>query len=241
MHDKCMIAEIGNTILTAAASVVVLFLLTKLLGNKQISQLSMFDYIIGISIGSIAAEMATDLEAPHVSAVAMAVYAILSYCNSLASRKSLSYRKFSAGRTILLMDGGVIYRGNLNRAKFDLSEFLTLCRISGYFDVSEIQTAILEQNGTVSFLPKETQRPVQPADLGVYPKQRRILTNVILDGHVQYRNLRSTGHDVAWLEKELGQLGYEDAKAVFLATVDQDGKLTAYKMAKENRVWDPFE
>ena len=66
--------------LTSAASVVTLFLLTKLMGNKQLSQLSMFDYIIGISIGSIAAEFATELENPERTLIAMIIYAVIAFC-----------------------------------------------------------------------------------------------------------------------------------------------------------------
>lgn len=112
-------------------SVIFLFILTKLMGNKEMSQLSMFDYIIGITIGSIAAEMATALENDFMQPlVAMAVYAIVAIIISILSYKSLKFRRISSGDCLILLDNGEIYRDNLKKAKLDLNEFLMQCRIN---------------------------------------------------------------------------------------------------------------
>ncbi len=235
------LSEILSTALTALVSLAVLFLLTKLLGNKQISQLSMFDYIIGISIGSIAAEMATELENPVLPLVAMAVYGIMAYLISWLTRKSVGMQKLLTGKTILLMDNGVLFRDNLRRARFDLSDFLTLCRVQGYFDLGQIQTAILEQNGTVSILPKSVSRPVTPEDFSLFPKAARIMPNVVMDGHALHDNLKRAGYDENWLVSRLQKLGYSSYRQVYLATCDAEGNLTAYPMEPDGRPWDPFE
>lgn len=153
--------ELLTIVIVSVVSVVALFVLTKLMGNKQISQMSMFDYVIGISIGSIAAEMATELEQPAYPLLAMVVYALIAFGISVWSSKSLSFRKLTTGKPILLLDNGVIYRDNMKKARLDLSDFLTLCRAAGYFDLADIRTAIFEHNGTVSFLPMAEKRPVQ--------------------------------------------------------------------------------
>ena len=134
---------------TSLVSLAALFLLTKLMGNKQVSQMNLFDYIIGITIGSIAAEMATELDTPENSLLAMVVYAVVAVCISLLTNKSLAARRIMTGKPLVLMDGGIIYRENLKKAKMDLGEFLMYCRIGGYFDLSQIQTALLEHNGDV--------------------------------------------------------------------------------------------
>ena len=85
---------------------ITLFLLTKLMGNKQVSQLSMFDYIIGISIGSIAAEFATELENPEHSLTAMLVYGGSAYLVSIVTGKSTRLRKLIIGRPLILFDKG---------------------------------------------------------------------------------------------------------------------------------------
>lgn len=115
-------------------SVIFLFILTKLMGNKEMSQLSMFDYIIGITIGSISAEMATALESDFMQPlVAMAVYAVVSIIISVLSYKSLKFRRISSGDCLILLDNGEIYRDNLKKAKLDLNEFLMQCRINRIF------------------------------------------------------------------------------------------------------------
>ena len=124
------------------------------------SQLSMFDYIIGITIGSIAAEMATALETEFWQPLlAMGIYALVAVIFSILSTKSLKSRRLISGTTLVLFDNGILYRKNFKTAKLDLDEFLMICRINGYFNLNDIQTALLETNGKISFLPKAEKRP----------------------------------------------------------------------------------
>ena len=147
----------GQITLTALGSLAALFLLTKLSGNKQVSQMNLFDYVMGITIGSIAAEMASELESPLRPLWAMVVYGLTAWGIALLTNRSIRVRRFITGKPLILMDSGVIYRKNLRRARMDLNEFLMYCRVSGYFDLNQIQTAILEHNGTVTFLPASMQ------------------------------------------------------------------------------------
>ena len=169
---------------TAVVSYLVLFLLTKLVGNKQISQMTMFDYISGISVGSIAAEMATEPESPMRPLTGMVVYGLLAWGVALWTNKSLAARRAFTGKPLILYDGGTLYREHLKRAKLDLSEFLTLCRAGGWFDLSQLETVVFEHNGNLSFLPREAYRAAQPTDLSLSPKQSVLMTPVIMDGEV---------------------------------------------------------
>ena len=151
--------QIWMTSLTTLLSIAVLFLLAKLMGNKQVSQMTMFDYVVGITIGSSAAELATELENPAKPLIAMLLYGVADVLISLLTSKSLKARAVITGKPLVLLENGVIDRENLKKARLDLSEFLTYCRIGGWFDLSQLQTAVLEHNGVVSFLPKEAYRP----------------------------------------------------------------------------------
>lgn len=222
-------------------SLALIFLLYKLMGNKQISQLSMFDYVIGITIGSIAAEMATDLENPLRSVVAMVVYGLTAFLISILTCRSLRLRKMLTGKPILLLDNGVIYKKNMLRARLDVSDFLTLARVQGYFDINDIQTAILEENGAVSFLPKAEARPVAPRDLMNFPRQETIQTNVILDGVVLAHTLHAIGLSEDWLKQELKSLGYTNPRQVYLAFCSEESKLSVFPMNEEKRVFSPFD
>ncbi|MGN0655206.1 MAG: DUF421 domain-containing protein [Ruminiclostridium sp.] len=227
---------------TSVASVVTLFILTKLMGNKQISQMSMFDYIIGISIGSIAAEFATELENPERTLLAMVIYAVIALAVSVVTGKSPSLRKIINGKPIILFDKGKLYRKNFKKARLDLSDFLTHCRNQGYFDLSQIRTAIFEFNGSVSILPAEANRPLEPSDMNIQPKQQEILVNVILDGNINGENLKHTGNNRTWLEKELHLQGYHSEKEIFLGAVNTaDNTLLLYPIEVKNKTVDPFE
>lgn len=126
--------DIFKIIVLSVVSEIVLFILTKLMGNKEMSQLSMFDYIIGITIGSIAAEMSTALESDYMQPlVAMIVYAIVAIIISILCNKSLKARRFIYGNSLILLNNGKLYRKNFKTAKLDLNEFLVQCRSNRLF------------------------------------------------------------------------------------------------------------
>ena len=234
--------DIIKVILTSVASVVTLFLLSKLMGNKQISQLSMFDYIIGISIGSIAAEFATELENPERTLIALIIYALSAYLVSVITAKSVKLRKIIIGRPLILFDNGKFCRKNFKKARLDLSDFLTHCRNQGYFDLSQMQTAVFEYNGSVSILPAEQYRPLEPSDMNMNPIQQKILVNVILDGNINEENLKMTGNNKIWLERELHNQGFHNEKEIFLGSVNTvDNTLMLYVSDTKNKTCDPFE
>ena len=146
-----------------------LFFMTKLLGKKQVSELSLFDYVVGISIGNFASEMAINLEAKFFNAMlAIVVFGILAYIISILTLKSLKLRKFFIGSsTILLEHGNLIYK-NMKKSMIDVNDILSQAREMGYFDISEVEFAILEANGKISFLPKGEYKNVNIKDIGKY-------------------------------------------------------------------------
>ena len=209
--------DIIKLLLTSLLSVAALFIITKIMGHKQVAQLDFFDYVSGITIGSIGAELATELEKPHNPLIALAVYGIASLALNFLAHKFPRTRKYINGTPTILMNEDKLYRKNLKKAKLDLSEFLLLCREAGYFDLSEIQTAIFEHNGKLSVLPVSDKRPATPGDLKLCPPPSHIGTEVIMDGRILGENLRRMGRDEVWLKKRLAEQKYHDTKEVFLA------------------------
>lgn len=215
--------------LTTVGSFAVLFLSAKLIGHKQIAQLDFFDYITGITIGSIAAEMATELEEPWKPMIAMVIYGGITLTLSLISSRFPRSRKYLNGTPTILLDHGKLYYENLKKARLDLSEFLVLCRQQGYFDLTTIQTAIFEYNGKLTILPVTTQRPVTPQDLDLNPDQELIFTELIMDGRILEDNLHRMGLDRTWLDKQLKQRHISSAKEVFLAVCDRNLKFVLFE------------
>lgn len=215
--------------LTAFGSFAVLFLIAKFIGHKQIAQLDFFDYITGITIGSIAAEMATELEEPWKPLTAMLLYGGVTVLLSVISNHFPKLRKYLNGTPTILLDHGKLYRENLKKAKLDLSEFMVLCRQQGYFDLTNIQTAIFEYNGKLTILPVSSQRPATPNDMHLAPEQELLFTELIMDGRILEDNLKRMGLDLTWLNKQLEQRHIASAEEVFLAVCDRNLKFVLYE------------
>ena len=215
--------------ITALCSFGALFLIAKFIGHKQIAQLDFFDYITGITIGSIAAEMATELEEPWKPLTAMVIYGGVSWLLGVLSNKFPRIRKYLNGSPTILMDQGKLYRENFKKAKLDLSEFMVMCRQQGYFDLTSIQTAVYEYTGKLTILPVADERPVTPKDMNLAPEQELLFTELIMDGRILEGNLKRMGLDKQWLDKQLKQNHIHSPKEVFLAVCDRNLKFVVYK------------
>lgn len=243
-----MVMDLTKVFFASIGSIIVLFLLTKMLGYKQISELSMFDYVNSISIGSIAAEMATEIDGDFMKPLlAMVVYAVAALIITVLSNHSLKFRRFVEGDSIILFQNGKIYKKNLSKARIDVSEFLAQCRIQGYFDLSDISLAIMESNGKISIMPSTAAKPVsiedlKPDELMTDKKQpARACINVIMDGVVLQENLKQSGNNDIWLKNELGKQGISNPERVFLATVDDNNKLNVYVKTDDKPENDLFQ
>ena len=221
--------EVLQVVLASSFSAVVLFLIAKVIGHKQVAQLEFFDYITGITIGSIAAELATTLDKPWWKpTISMLVFGSITVALSIVTRRFARTRKFINGTPTIIMNDGKLYRENMKKAKLELSEFLLLCRQEGYFNLGDIQTAVFEYNGKLSILPKSTKRPLNPEDMELSPKPEHIGTEIIMDGRVMDVNLKRKGLDDDWLQKELKKKGYKSAKEIFLGICYDENQLTLF-------------
>lgn len=227
--------------LTAPLSIITLFFLSKMIGNKQISNMNIFDYINGITIGSIAAEMATcELDDLLDITIALVVYSAVVIVLTVISQKSVKLRRFFTGKTIVLYDKGKLYKKNLKTAKIDFNEFLSMLRNQGYFSLTDIETVLFEQSGDISVLPKEDKRPVNPDDLKLVVHQQRPEITVVLDGKILYRNLQATGNNEQWLAIRLEEQN-KKLNDIFAAVCDADNNLKIIECSGYNPTNDVFE
>ncbi len=227
--------------ITAPFSIITLFFLSKMIGNKQISNMNIFDYINGITIGSIAAEMAIcrfeDL--PDI-AIALFVYAGVVVALTVISQKSIRLRRFFTGKTIVLYDRGKLYKKNLSTAKIDFNEMLAMLRNKGYFSLEDIETVLFEQSGNISVLPKEKKRPVNPDDLKLVVHQQRPEIMVVLNGKILRQNLAATGNNEQWLKLRLEEQN-KKLGDIFAAVCDGNNTLKIIECNVENPINDLFE
>lgn len=214
----------------AILSLVTLFLITKMLGKKQVSQLSLFDYVIGISIGNFAAEMTINLETNELNGIlAVVLFGIFAYVISYLSMKSIVLRRFFMGTPTIIIENGKILENNMKKIKLDVNELLEELRASGYFNIGEVEYAVMEVSGDISILPKSEYKPLTPHDMNIETDKSFMECIAIIDGKVMKNNLKEIGKNVYWLKKELKKNNYTDISKILLCTVNNKLKIKVYE------------
>lgn len=229
-------------VFTSVVSFIVLFLLCRLIGNRQLSDLSMFDYVNSITIGSIAAEGATGLDGDFLYCmIAIITFGILVFGISLLCSKSLKINRAVSGKSIPLISMDKIFFKNLKRARIDLPELLTQLRCMGYFDIKEVAYAYMETNGSISVLPRESARPATAKDVKVQNEQTRPSITLVSDGTFLYENIKAANTTKERILKEALANGCKNEGEILLATYDSSGNINIYKKTSETAQNDRFE
>ncbi len=216
-------------ILRTLLSITVLLLLARLDGAKQVGQLSFYDYIVGITAGSIAATLCIDREINiWFCLIAIVMFMLSSFILSLVTSKSMFLRRALTGSPIFLIAKGELLYDGLKKAHFDVNDLLRELRSQGYFDVNEVNYAVLESNGSLSVMPKAAERPASAQEAGLSLPEDEIAVNVIIDGKIMKGNLDASDFDSDWLMNELSNQNISSVKEVALATLDSKGTLNCF-------------
>lgn len=206
--------------------VVVLFLITKWLGKKQLSELSFFEYVTGISIGSIGAEVAMGLERDIMNGIiGIIIFAAIPFLAGLLSMKSKTFRDFIEGRATVFIKDGKIMEENLKKEKYTTDELLELLRKRDVFKVADVEFALLEPTGDLSVMLKKENQPLTPKDVNLTVGSVKEPQTVIMDGEIFDEPLTTIGRSRSWLKTELEKQGVT-IENVFLGQVDSYGQLT---------------
>jgi uncharacterized membrane protein YcaP (DUF421 family) len=203
-----------------------LLIFAKILGKEQISQLTFFDYILGITIGSIASEATIDLSSrawPHF--VGLLSWSLLAYLMQCVTLKWRYLAKVIEGEPVIVIMSGKIMENVLRKMKFRVSDVLELLRNQGIFDLNEVDYAILEPNGSLSVLKKPEYLPLTPKDMNIEVKPSGISTELVYDGKLIEENLKQMNKDKKWLMNKLKKHGIKDVSEVFLVTLNDAGSL----------------
>lgn len=217
--------EIWYLLLVASSSVLALFVIAKLLGKRQISQLEFVDYIIGISIGSIAAEMATDIgdKPMWYYLVAIGIYFLFDIIINFLGRKTPFLKHFLKGKPLMLIYNGEINFKNLKHSKLSVNDMVAMAREQGYFDLSDIKYAVFENSGHLSIMPVAKKQPPVAEDLKII-KESKLPCYLITDGRISYSALNEINKDENWLFKKLKVKDKKALKKIILAIYDDKTK-----------------
>ena len=209
---------------------IILFFITKMMGKKQISELNFFDYIVGITIGSIAADISLDIEKNMIAGIAaLFIYGFISYIISFVSIKSILARRFFIGVPTVLVEKGKIIESGLKKSKIDVNDLLMEARENGYFNLDKIDYALMEVNGNISFLPKEKEKPVTKKDMKIKCSNEGLTVNAIIDSKYMVNNMKAINKDKEWLDHELKVNGYDNYDNILLAMINNNYKVTIYE------------
>lgn len=230
-----------QVVLRSLFFLVVLFLITKWLGKKQISQLSFFEYVTGITIGNIGAELATRVEGNIVHGVlSILVFAFAPFIAGLISMKSKIFRDLVEGKATVFIKDGKIMEDNLKKEKYTTDELLWLLRSKDVFDISTVEFALLEANGDFSVMLKKENQPLTPKDLNMTVASVKEPQMVIMDGKILDEPLSTIGLNRNWLKTELEKLGIL-LENVFLGQANSNGELSVDLYDDKLKVPSPQE
>ncbi|WP_099158223.1 DUF421 domain-containing protein [Virgibacillus ndiopensis] len=203
-----------------------IFILARMLGKKQIAQLSFFDYITGISIGNMAASLAIDTQLQSVNAIiGLLIFSFLTIIIAFLAMKSLNFRKIVEGNPIILMRNGNVLEKNLFKAKMTFDDLMMGLREKNAFKLADVEMAVLETDGQLSVMKKAAYNPLTPNDIGVSVEGEHIPSLIIIDGYLLEKRLKYLGYTEEWLIGEIMKQGAKDYKDVFLAQIDSKGNV----------------
>ncbi|MCT1903042.1 DUF421 domain-containing protein [Oceanobacillus sojae] len=218
--------EIVLILIRSITAFFLLFLMARIMGKKQISQLTFFDYCVGITIGSIAATLSVDQNVKIVNGlVSLTIWGVFPIILAYLGLKSMLFSKITDGKATIVIRNGEVLDKNLKKNLLTINELLMLLREKGTFKVSDVEMAVLETNGELSIMLKTEQQPVTPQTLGIPLEQEHGPAVLIIDGKIMKKSLETLGYSEEWLTGEIQKQGAGGIKDVFLAQIDSRGSM----------------
>jgi len=226
--------------LTGFIRTLILFFVTtivlRLMGKRQLAELQPYEVVITLMISDVATQPMGDVELPLLGGVvAILTLLLLHSLLSVLSYVSMHMRRLICGRPSVLIRSGRICEAEMERLCFDLSDLMEGVRSAGVIGLHEVESAILETNGTLSVFPSERSSPPSREEMGVKAKYNGIPLLLILDGKLQSRSMRIAGLDEGWLRRLLKGQGIERDKDVLVAALDTRGELLVQENGEAGR------
>lgn len=226
--------EVVHVLFRAMIAIIILFAVTRMLGKKQIGQFTFYDYVVGITIGGIAADAIISIEIQFINGMsAILLFGLVSLLLSYLSIKSFRINRFLNGAPIILIEDGHFIMEHFAKIKLPIFKFIEECRKLDCFDVSEIQYAIMETTGKLSILLKDEYQSITKKDMMKKSNQSKYFYSVIIDGKVLSDNLKKAGKTEDWLYENLKKQKVKPTDHIALATVNKNGKLHIFPAESE--------
>lgn len=219
-------SDIIDIILQTLIAFFAILFITRILGRQQVAQLTVYEYINGITFGSIAATVATDLGQSSIGhLIGLFLFGALTYIIGYISRKKRKFSKVVQGEPVLVIQDGHILEKNLSRFHYTVDDLTHLLRQKDVFNILDVKYAILENTGELSILKVAGKENITVEDMKLQTTQEELITDIIVTGVIIYDNLKKRNISVKWLTSQLKMMGVKDIKDIYYATLDKDKKI----------------
>lgn len=218
---KINLLDMFSVVPRCLGSIAFLFLISKLMGKKQVSQFSLYDYVISISIGNFTAEMTLNKDVQYVNGMmAIFTFGMLSLLISKIVARSVKLRRMIIGTPTVLIDRSRIIEAGLKKVNIDVNDLLEDARIAGYFNIDEIEFAIMEANGSISFLPKDKYRIINTGDLNLDKKETYLTSNLIVNGKYMDQAIKNSRITKKELKNKIKKMNLNNLDSILLCTIN---------------------
>ena len=216
---------LAELILKTLLVYVVLLGVSRLIGRKLLEQLTYFDFVTAITIGSVTGTYISDVVDGPITLLSPVVLGGLVFGTGYLTFSSLTARKMIEGEPVLVIQNGKILEKNMSGNRYNVGHLMTQLRGQGVFDLREVEFAVLEPTGKLSVLKRSQNLPVTSGDLGLSTPYKGVPSEIIKQGRVLHQNLARNNLSFNWLYNELAKQGSPPLENIFLATLNTDGSL----------------
>ncbi len=221
-----MLNEISHSVLRVFASYLLLLVLTRAMGRKLISQMTFFDFVVGVTVGSVVVNISVNQKRAVTSGITV-LLALTAFTVAIdyLNMKTFFSRKLTNSEPVTIIENGKIVVENLTKVRLTLDNLMMLLREQSVFNISDVEFAIFETNGKLSVLKKSQKQPVTPSDLNIQTKYSGLTRDIIIDGRVMEENLTGANLDKNWLLDKLKENNLHKVENIFYAGLDTLGNL----------------
>lgn len=197
----------------------------RIMGKKQIGQLEPFELAITIMISELASLPMQDTEVPLIHGVIPIITLIVLQASLVILQlKSEKLRNIVNGKPSILIEDGQIDINELKHQKFNINDLMEELRLQGFYNIQDVEYAILETSGQLSIIPKTSSAPVTREDLNIKTKQDSLPITLILDGKVNHENLKLAKMTEDKLLSKLKSSGVNSVDEIFIAVINSKGE-----------------
>jgi uncharacterized membrane protein YcaP (DUF421 family) len=213
-----MTGKVIQTVFRSISTYIILLILGRIIGRKLISRITFFDFIVGITLGSIAVRIALgSQESPLLASISAIVITTMVVISDNLDIKSIKFRKLVDGEPIILISNGKLLDYNLKKVKITINKLMMQLREKDIFNVDDVALAVIESDGELTVLPKENKQPITTGDLNISKNYTGLMSDIIIDGKIMYNNLNYTNYDEQWVREQLRTYNIRDIEDVFYA------------------------